>query len=91
MYSVYTASGGELAGPGIIAYEMERPGSLHAASIDFDTLESPEQDAVKAWDRLACVYTLYVENSKQERYGNLKTQLASDYTMGMSNFPAALH
>ena len=38
MYTVYTASGGEAAGPGMIAYYMGRPGSSHAAGIDFDTI-----------------------------------------------------
>ena len=50
----------------MIAYEMEQPGSSHAAGVDFDTLASPEQDAVKARDRLAYVSTLYVENTNQE-------------------------
>ena len=65
MYTVYTSSGGEVAGPGMIAYDMERPGSSHAAGIDFDTLEAPEQDAVKARARLAYISTLYVDNSNQ--------------------------
>ena len=74
----------------MIAYDMERPGSSHASGIDFDALTAPEQDAVKARARLAYVSTLYVENSNQERYGDLKTQLAKDYTLGMSNFSATL-
>ena len=52
----------------MITYEMERPGSSHAAGIDFDTLACPEQDAVKARARLAYFSTLYVENSKKERF-----------------------
>ena len=66
MYTVYTASGGEVAGPGMIAYEMEQPGSSHAAGINFDALTAPEQDAVKAQARLAYVSTLYVDNTNQD-------------------------
>ena len=47
MHTVYTTLGGEVAVPGMIAYEMERPGSSHDAGIDFDTLEAPEQDSAK--------------------------------------------
>ena len=90
MYTVYTAWGGQVSGPGIIAYEMERPGSSHAAGVDFNTLASPEKDAVKEQDRLSYFYTLYVDNSNQELYGDLKTQLANDYTLDTSNFPATL-
>ena len=75
---------------GIIAYEMERPGRSHAASVDFYTLASPEKDAVKSRARLGYVYTLYVENDNQERYGYLKTQLANEYNLGTPNFPATL-
>ena len=39
---------------------------------------------------MAYVSTLFVDNSNQERYGDLKTQLANDYTLGTSNFPATL-
>ena len=74
----------------MIAYEMERYGSSQAAGVDFNTFETPEQDTVKAWYRLAYVSTLYIENSNQERYGDLKTQLANDYTLDTSNFPATL-
>ena len=90
MYTVYTISGGEVAGPGMISYDMERPGISHAAGIDFNTLASPEQDAFKARARMLYVSTLYVENSNEERYGYLKTQLANNYTLGTSNFPATL-
>ena len=82
--------GGEVSGSGMIAYEVERLGSLHAAGVDFNTLASPEKYAVKARARLEYVSTLYVENANQERYGYLKTQLANDYTLGTSNFPATL-
>ena len=47
MYTVYTTSVGEVAGPGMIAYEMERPGSSHAASVDFDTLASQKKTQSK--------------------------------------------
>ena len=87
---MYTASGGEVAGPGMIAYDMEQPGSSHAAGVDFNTLASPEKDAVKERDRLSYFYTLYVDNSNQERYGDLKMQLANNYALGTSNFPATL-
>ena len=73
-----------------IAYEMEWPGRSHAVGIDFGALTTLEQDAVKAWARLAYVYTLYVYNANKERYGHLKTQLAKYYTLGTSNFPATL-
>ena len=33
---------------------------------------------------------LYVETANQERYGDLKTQRANDYTLGTSNFPVTL-
>ena len=52
MYTVYTASGGEVAGSGMIAYDMERPGSSHTSGIGLDAIKSPEQDAVKARARL---------------------------------------
>ena len=71
----------------MIAYEMEWYGSSQAAGVDFNTLENPEQDTVKARSRLAYVSTLYIENSNQERYGDLKTQLANYYTLYTSNFP----
>ena len=74
----------------MITYEMKRPGSSHAAVIDFDALTTPEKDAVKARARLAYVYTLYVENDNQERYGDPKTQLSNNYTLGKSNFTATL-
>ena len=44
IYTVYAKSGGEVAGPGMIAYDIERPVSSYAAGIDFDSLISPEQD-----------------------------------------------
>ena len=47
MYTVYTALGGEAAGPGMIAYEMERHGCSHAAGIDFDTLSAPKKTQSK--------------------------------------------
>ena len=74
----------------MIAYAMERLGISHASGIDFDSLTAPEQDAVKAQARLACVSILYVDNANQERYGDLKTQLAKDYNLGMSNFSVNL-
>ena len=74
----------------MIVYDMERHGSSHAYGIDFDALTAPEQDAVKAWDGLEYVSTLYIENSNHERYRDLKTQLANDYTLDTSNFPATL-
>ena len=82
MYTVYTALGGDAAGPGMIAYEMERHGSSHAAGIDSDTLLAPKKNAVKARATLAYVSTIYVENSNQERYGDLKTLLANDGKWG---------
>ena len=36
MYTLYTTSGGELSGPGMISYDMEWPGSSYASGIDFD-------------------------------------------------------
>ena len=74
----------------MIVYEMERPGSSHAAGIDFDVLTSPKQDTFKARARLAYVSTPYVDNANQECYGDLKTQLANDYTLGTPNFPVIL-
>ena len=62
---MYTTSGREVAGPGMIAYDMDRPGSSHAAGINLDVLTSPEQDSVKARARLAYVSTLYLENDNQ--------------------------
>ena len=38
MYTVYTASGGEVAVPGMITYEMERPGTSHASGISLNSL-----------------------------------------------------
>ena len=66
----------------MIAYEMERHGSSHAAGIDFNTLLAPERYAVKARSMLACVSTIYVENSNQERYGDQQTILANDGKWG---------
>ena len=90
MYTVYTASGGDVAGTVMIAYDMERPGGSHAAGTDFNSLSIAEQDSVRARARLAYISFLYVENANQERYGDMKTQLANDYIMGTSNFPATL-
>ena len=90
MYTVYTASGGEVSEPGIIAYEMERAGRLYVTGTDFSSLSTADQDVVTVQARLAYISTLYVENANQERYGYLKTQLDNDYTMGTSNFPATL-
>ena len=90
MYTVYTALVKEVVGPGIIYYYMELPGISHDAGNDIDSLSIAEQDAVRARARLAYISTLYVENSNQERYGDLKTQLANDYIMGTSNFTATL-
>ena len=90
MYTMYTELGGEVAGPGMISYEMEWPGSSHAVGIDFYALTTTEKEVVKAQARMAYVSTLYVDNSNQERYGYLKTKLANDYTLGTSNFPATL-
>ena len=69
----------------MIAYDMKRPGSSHASGIDFDTLAALEKDAVKSQATLAYVSTLYVENANQERYGDLKTQLANDRKWGNSS------
>ena len=74
---MYTISGGEVAGPGMISYDMERPGISHAAGIDFGALITPEQGVFKARAMLSYVSTVYVENSNQERYGDLKTQLTN--------------
>ena len=74
----------------MIAYDMEFPGSSHTDGIDFDALTAPEQDSVKSQARLSYVSNLYVENNNQECCGDLKTQLANDYTLGTSNFPATL-
>ena len=90
MYTVYTASGGEVAGPGIIAYQMERPGSSHDSGTGFNSLSIAEQYAFRARARLVYISTLYVDNTNQERYGDLKTQLANDYIMGTSNFTVTL-
>ena len=88
MYTVYTASGVDVSGPWMITYKMEGPGSSHAAGTDFNSLSIAEQDSVIAPARLAYISFLYVENANQERYGDMKTQLANDYIMGTSNFPA---
>ena len=69
---------------------MERPGSSHNAGTDFNLLPIAEQDAVRERARLAYISTVYVENSNQERYGDLKTQLSNYYIIGASNFPATL-
>ena len=74
----------------MITYKMEGPGSSHAAGTDFNSLSIAEQDSVRARARLAYISFLYVENANQERYGDMKTQLANDYIMGTSNFPATL-
>ena len=73
MYTVYNASGREVAGLGMIVNEMERPGSSHADVTDFNSLSISEQDAVRARARLEYISTLFVDNANQERYGYLKT------------------
>ena len=60
IYTLYTTSRGEVAGPGIIAYKMECPGSSHVAGTDFNSLSIAEQDTVRARARLVYVSTLYV-------------------------------
>ena len=65
IYNVYTSSGGGVAGPGMVAYQIERPGSSHAAGTDFNSLSIAEQDAVREQSRLAYISTLYVENANQ--------------------------
>ena len=37
VYTVYTVSGREVGGPVMIAYDIEWPGSLHAADTDFNS------------------------------------------------------
>ena len=36
MYTVYTSSGGDIAGTGMIAYDMYQPDSSHSAGTDFN-------------------------------------------------------
>ena len=87
MHTVYTTSGGEVSGTGMIAYEMGQPRRSHAAGTGFNSLSIAQQDAFRAWDRLAYISTLK-KNANQKRYGDLKTQLSNDYIMGASKFPA---
>ena len=70
----------------MITYYMDQPGSSHTAGIGVDALTSPERDTVKARASLEYVSTLYVQNTKQERYVDLKTQLDNDYIPDTSNF-----
>ena len=74
----------------MIAYEIEQPDSSNTAGTNFNLFSIAEQEAVIARVRLAYISTLYVDNSNQERYGDLKTQLSNDYIMGTSKSTATL-